>query len=186
MWTGGTRMAEYCTKHVVCRGHYRCLPWYKRWWTGLTEQLPLSWFLLVLLTVLPVQAQATVIEFNLMPPGHFGKVQDVGPARYYLLEEYIELAKFDAELVKLRQDIQGYRRIERQLTEQIAAKEKIIESLEADKLLLTNRGLRLEESWKKCEEDLLDASSPPIWPYVVGAVGTIVGAVGLGVYIGTR
>lgn len=128
----------------------------------------------------------TTVTFKLLPPGHDGQVQGVGRARYFLLDEYLKLAEFDAELVKLRLDVLSYQGIERALNDQLAAKEKVIEALESDKKILTERGLRLEENWKKCESDLLEASSPTIWPYIVGAVGAAAGLVGVGIWLGTR
>jgi hypothetical protein len=128
----------------------------------------------------------TVVTFQLLPPGHFGKVQDVGPARYYLLEEYLELAKFDAELVKLRVDILTYQRIDRQRVEQLDAKDQVISTLENDKRVLAGRCERVEGNLETCEKELVKCSGGAIWPYVVGIVGAVIGAVGVGIYIGTR
>lgn len=128
----------------------------------------------------------TVVRFQLLPPGHDGQVQGVGKARYYLLEEYLQLAQFDAELVKLRADTVDLRAINDELKKALDAKGVIITTLQADKKILADRCLRLEDSWKKCEDELVKCQTPVIWPYIVGAVGAAVGLVGIGIWVGTR
>lgn len=147
----------------------------------------MKWFLIAMAitTARPAIAQ-TVVSFQLMPPGHDGQVQGVGRARYYLLDEYLQLAGFDSELVKLRADVQDLDTIAAGLKKALSAKDSIIQSLEADKKILADRSLRLEGNLKTCEDSLVDCSDCSIWPYVVGAVGTVLGAVGAGVYLGTR
>lgn len=141
--------------------------------------------ILILLATTAAQAQ-TVVVFQIMPPGHDGQVQGVGRARYYLLDEYLKLAEFDAELVKLRLDLQELQGIEKALKDQLAAKGKIIEGLEHDKTIMASRGLRLEGNLKTCEESLVKCQSPDIWPYIVGAVGVAFGMVGMGIWLGSR
>jgi hypothetical protein len=72
------------------------------------------------------------------------------------------------------------------MKKQLDAKDVIITALQADKKILMDRNVRLEGDWKKCESDLISAESAPIWPYVVGAIGAVVGAVGVGAYLGSR
>jgi hypothetical protein len=127
----------------------------------------------------------TVVMFKILPPGQDGQVQGVGRARYYLLDEYLKLAEFDSELSTLRLDLKAYQGIERSLSVEILAKEKIIKTLEEDKKILADRSLRLEGNWKKCEDSLIECS-PCFWPYIVGAVGASVGLVGAGIWLGTR
>lgn len=124
------------------------------------------------------------IEFKLLPPGNGFTMNDGIKVRYYKLADYMKLAEFDKELVKLRADIQDMGDINQKLTIQLEVLEtKLIPTLESDKEILQKRGLRLEEKWQKCEDELVKAEGGPIWPYIVGAAGVIVGAVAVGMYV---
>lgn len=123
-------------------------------------------------------ANPVTLEFKLLPPGHDGQVQGVGRARYYLLEEYLQLNQFDQELVKLRLDVQDQVAIIDKLELQLKDKDKVISTLESDKEKLNDRVLRLDGALDQCEKDKIDLAGGPIWPYVVGAVGAVVGIVG--------
>jgi hypothetical protein len=145
----------------------------------------LAFFVLMMTDPRPAQAQ-TVVAFQLMPPGHDGQVQGVGRARYYLLDEYLQLAQFDAELVKLRADVQDLTEVAAGLKRALDAKDTIIVALQADKKILADRCLRLEGSLNTCEKKLVECEGGTIWPYIVGAAGVVAGAVGLGFYLGTK
>lgn len=121
----------------------------------------------------------TTVEFKLLPPGHDGQVKDVGQARYYLLDEYLELAVFDKELVKLRADLQDLGDINAKLELQLKEKDKEIASLDRDKNILARRGMRLEKKLYKCEEEVIELAGGPIWPYIVAIVGGAVGIAGV-------
>jgi len=134
-----------------------------------------------------VVAAPRTIEFKLLSPGHALTLNDGIKVRYYMLSEYLELNRFDQELVKLRADFQDLGDLNGKLKVQLDVLEfKLIPTLESDKEILRKRGVRLDEKWTKCEEDLVEAKSGPIWPYVVGIAGVVVGAVGLGMYIGEK
>jgi hypothetical protein len=128
----------------------------------------------------------TVVTFKVLPSGHDGKVQGVGQIRYYLLDEYLTLAKLDAEFVKQQSDVNDLVLQNDQLKRIVDAKDTIIVALQADKKILGDRSLRLEENLHTCEKALVECYDTPIWPYVVGAVGASVGLVGIGMWLGSR
>jgi len=124
------------------------------------------------------------LEFKLLPPGQGLTLNDGIKVRYYRLPDYLKLAEFDKELVKLRADIQDMGDINQKLKIQMETLEtKLIPTLENDKDILRKRGIRLEDKWQQCEESLVKAEGGPIWPYIVGAAGVIVGAVAVGMYV---
>ena len=125
-----------------------------------------------------VLANPTTIEFKLIPPGHDGQVQGVGRARYYLLDEYLKLAEFDAELVKLRFDVKDLQDIVDKQEKQLEDKDKAIATLESDKEILAKRALRLDGELDQCEKDKIELAGGPIWPYVVAIGGAVLGIVG--------
>jgi septal ring factor EnvC (AmiA/AmiB activator) len=131
-------------------------------------------------------AAPTTLEFKLLPPGHDGQVQSVGRARYYLLDEYLRLYQFDQELVKLRLDTKDQQEIIAKLELQLADKDKVISTLEDDKRQLNDRVTRLDKNLDDCEKQVIDLSGGPIWPYVVGAVGAVLGIVGGTMWITSR
>ena len=148
-------------------------------------------YLIVLMSLLlatETRAQSFVMEFKILPPGHETQLPGTPPTRvrYYLFKEYLQLAQFDAELTKLRLDAADLTAKAEWLKKELAAKDDIIKTLEDDKRILTTRSLRLDGNWKKCEDDLVKCSSPCIWPYIVGAVGAVIGLVGVGVWVGGR
>ena len=135
---------------------------------------------------IPEAHSQTTVTFKLLPPGHDGQVQGVGRARYYLLDEYLQLAKLDAEFVKMQVDFGDLSTMIEGLRKEMTAKDTIITTLQADKKILADRGIRLEGNLKKCEDDLVSCSSSCMWPYIVGAVGVAFGLVGMGIWLGSR
>lgn len=133
----------------------------------------------------PCTASAkTTVEFKLMPPGEQGLI-GTDRAQCYRLELYLELAAFDAELMKLRADVLDLKDLNTKLELKLKEKDKVIAALESDKDILTKRGIRLQDKWDKCEDEVIELSGGPIWPYVVGIAGVVVGAVGLGMWLGS-
>ena len=124
-----------------------------------------------------VHAQ-TQVEFKLLPPGNLGVVEGV-KLRVYTLDEWLTLAAFDGELVKLRADVTDYKSITDKLKAVIVEKDKQFSTLEEDKGILLRRGLRLDGELEECEKKVIDLAGGPIWPYIVGAVGAVVGIVGV-------
>jgi hypothetical protein len=147
----------------------------------------MKWFLIAMAitTAQPAMAQ-TVVSFQLLPPGHDGQVQGVGRARYYLLDEYLMLSKLDAEFVKMQADFQDLTMIVEGLKKALALKDTIIQSLESDKKILADRGIRLEGDWRTCEKALEDCASGPVWPYILAAGGAVLGIVGTTLYLAKR
>lgn len=135
----------------------------------------------VLLSILLLCSNANAkvtVEFKLLPPGELGLV-DGNKMRVYNLDEWLALAKFDAELVKLRADVGDYTGIVERLEKQLGEKDKQIASLDRDKGVLANRITRQDENLDKCEKEVIDLAGGPIFPYIVGGVGAVVGIVGI-------
>lgn len=130
-------------------------------------------------------AQAFKVELKIIPPGHTLTMNSGVKVRYYLLNEWLQLAEADAELFKLRTDIQDLGDINNKLKIQMDGLERIIRTLESDKIILRDRGLRLEKNWYRCESDLIKASGGPVWPYFVAIGGVIVGILGVGMWAGS-
>jgi hypothetical protein len=120
----------------------------------------------------------TIVRFQVMSPGHEGVVPSVGKIRYYLLDEYLQLAAFDSELFKLRSDSENYKEIELELKKQLAAKDSVASTLKSDLEVFKARADRVDLNLKKCEVALAKASKPPVWPYALAAGGSLLGVVG--------
>lgn len=134
----------------------------------------------IMLFCSPAVAAPRIVEFKLLSPGHALTLNDGIKVRYYRLSEYLELNRFDQELVKLRADLQDFGDLNNKLKTQVDVLEhKLIPTLENDKEILRKRGLRLNEKWEKCEEARVDAEGGSILSYVVGAVGAALGIVGV-------
>jgi hypothetical protein len=134
----------------------------------------------------PAHANKLVVDFELLPVGHHLVLNDGLRVRYYKLSEFIELAKFDAELVKLRKDIQDLGDINNKFKIQMKELERIITIVEDDKVVLRGRADRLEEKWVAAEKLAVENAAGPVWPYVVGAVGVAVGIAGFSMYVAER
>jgi hypothetical protein len=126
----------------------------------------------------------TIVHFRVLSSGHEGYVQSVGKIRYYLLDEYLQLAAFDSELFTLRAEAENGKEIELELKKQLDVKEVIIKSLESDTNTFKERSDRLDLNLKTCEVALGKASSNnTVWPYFVAAGGSILGIVGTTLYM---
>jgi len=144
--------------------------------TGVLVAVALS-FTFILLYCAEAQAQV-VVEFKLLPPGELGVVSGE-KHRIYTFDEWLVLAEFDAELVKLRADVKDHEAIVKKLEAVVTEKGKQISSLEKDKDILSKRSLRLDGELEECEKKVIDLAGGPIWPYIVGAAGAVVGIVGI-------
>lgn len=144
--------------------------------TGVLVAVALS-FAFILLYCAEAQAQV-IVEFKLLPPGELGIVNGE-KHRVYTFDEWLVLAEFDAELVMLRADVKDHEAIVKKLEKVTAEKDKQIISLEKDKDILSKRSLRLDGDLEECEKKVVDLAGGPIWPYIVGVVGAVVGIVGV-------
>jgi hypothetical protein len=133
--------------------------------------------LLVFILFCPDAKAQVRVEFKLLPPGELALV-DGNKMRVYGLDEWLALAKFDAELMKLRADIVDYTGIVERLEKQLVEKDKQIASLERDKGVMVNRSERLDKELDKCEGEVIELAGGPIWPYIVGGTGAVVGIIG--------
>lgn len=124
------------------------------------------------------------IELFFMAAGEPVKLKSGVLGRGYTLKEWMNLVRIDNALHATQSQLHLLDDIKLQWTNIIGQKDGIIATLEADKEILASRSLRLEGKWEKCEDDLIDSSSGPIWPYVVGIVGSVIGIAGASVAIG--
>ena len=131
-------------------------------------------------------AQSFKVELKIIPPGHTLTLNSGVKTRYYLLNEWLQLAEADAELFKLRADIQDLGDINNSLKIQMNSLERIIRTLESDKEILRERGLRLEKNWMGSEKARVRAEGGPIWPYFVAIGGVVVGVLGVGMWAGEK
>jgi len=129
----------------------------------------------LLLSVLLVPGATA--EFKLLPPGRDGRVEGVGRARYYLLDEYLQLAEFDSELYMLRQDYEATVKVEKALQEGMAAQARGAEVCMKELDIMSSRSGRLLEKWHTCEKALQECGGGYL-PYIIGAVGTVLTIVG--------
>lgn len=134
---------------------------------------------LMLATMLAQPAPAkTTIEFHLLPPGHELVLEDGKKVRYYLLHEWLELAAADLQLRKLKEEVELKDKLVLDLEVKVKAKDTQITELTGNLQACDGQSARRLGKYQQCEKDLVDAQSGPIWPYVVGAAGAIVGIVG--------
>lgn len=129
----------------------------------------------ILLSALLVPSMTA--EFKLLPPGHDGRVEGVGRARYYLLDEYLQLVEFDSELYMLRQDYEATTRVEKALREGMDAQARGAGVCMKELDIMSSRSGRLLEKWHTCEKALQDCGGGYL-PYVIGTVGTVLTIVG--------
>ena len=124
-------------------------------------------------------ASSVTVEFRLLPPGHDGLVEGVGRARYYLLDEYLQLAKFDSELHMLRKDHDAITKVGEILREGIDARAREAAVCLKELDLMADRSARLLNKWHTCEGALQECSSGGVAPYLMGgAVGAVITVVG--------
>ncbi len=122
---------------------------------------------------------SVTVEFKLLPPGNDGLVEGVGRARYYLLDEYLQLAEFDSELYVLRKDYEAVTKIGEILHEEIDARGREASVCLKELDLMADRSARLLNKWHTCESALQDCSSGGVAPYLMGgAVGAVITVVG--------
>ena len=125
-------------------------------------------------------AQPVSIEIHYMAPGE--KVYLPTPkvwGKGFTLDEYKLLLQMDGDLYTTRQQLRLVDDIGLEWRNIIEEKNRTITSLEKDKKIMTTRTIRLEGNWDTCEKALIEASSGPIWPYIVAIVGASVGIVGI-------
>ena len=90
----------------------------------------------------------------------------------------------DGELYTARKQLKLVDGLELKWNQLLEEKDKIILTLEKDRDTYKARSERLQGKWDKCEGDLVDASSGPVWPYILAAVGAGLGILGAGLFIG--
>jgi hypothetical protein len=130
-------------------------------------------------------ATPQVVDFKILPIGHDTTLPaPVGRVRYYLLNEFLQLATFDSELVSDRAQLVALGNIQTELKKQLGDKDTQIQALTAEKQIFSDRSARLDTDLTKCQHDLVNASKAPIWPYVVAIVGGVVGIFGVGMWAG--
>lgn len=151
-----------------------------------------SWFLCLVALLFvaailfcPAAKAQTEVRFEILPPGTLGIV-DGHYYRLYTLEEFKELAKYDNELFQLRLDTKDQAAIVTKLEEVVKGQKAKIWTLEKDKDILAQRSIRLDSDLDKCEGEKIALAGGSVWPYVVGAVGAVVGVVGVTMWASNR
>lgn len=140
-------------------------------------------FLVIMLAPLGASSQ-TEVHFKILPPGELVEVSGQ-KMRGYLLDEWLKLAEGDAELVKLRADVNDLNDLSELLQKTIADKDIVITSLEKDKSIFATRIDRCDTNLETCEDDLMGAVCP-WWPYILAAGGSVLGVVGGALWISSR
>jgi len=141
-------------------------------------------FICTLLFCPSLRAQ-TEVKFRLLPPGKALVLKDGTKARYYLLEEWLELAAADAELLRLRAEVPDLEALTKNLQGQLEAKEQEIASLEDDVETWKGSAERRKTKWEECEKARAAEAGGPLWPYFVAIAGAVVGIVGTTLYLST-
>lgn len=138
--------------------------------------------MLVLVVSMMLCAPASV-EVHYMPLGTQLKLQSGEQVRYFTFDEYKLLLKLDGDLWDMTQRLVIYKDLDLKYGSIVSQKDIIIKTLQDDKLVLTEQLKRSDENWRAAEKRYIDAAGGPIWPYVVGAVGAVVGIVGSTLYL---
>jgi len=119
------------------------------------------------------------VEVHYMPPGKLVRLPDGLRLMCFDIDEYKTLLEMDNHLYTVNRQFKLLTDAEINYQNILVEKEAIIGTLESDKEILATRGLRLEEKWQTCEEDLVDAQSGSVWPYVLAAAGAAIGVAGV-------
>lgn len=128
--------------------------------------------------LLPVLLIPSVtVEFRLLPPGHDGLVEGVGRARYYLLDEYLELAKLDDELFMLRKDYDAVLEVGKSLRGVIDASKEESAACQKELDIMSDRSGRLLHKWSTCEARVQNCGGGYL-PYAAGVIGGLLAIVG--------
>jgi len=140
--------------------------------------------MLALLTALMLSAPVQV-EIHYMPPGTQLKLQTGEQVRYFTFDEYKLLLKLDGDLWDTTQRLSIYKDLDLKYGNIVGQKDVIIKTLQDDNQVLNERLKRSDENWQAAEKRYIEAAGGPVWPYVLGAVGAVVGIVGATLYVST-
>lgn len=131
----------------------------------------------------------TEVEIHFMPPGTPLELKLEGVktrVQYFTFDEYKLLLKMDQDLWDAMERLRIYKDIDKKYEKIIEQKDTIIGTLQSDIEVKNARIARVEELWHKAEKEAIDNAGGPIWPYVVGAAGAVVGIVGATLYLSER
>ena len=143
----------------------------------------MSFLFAVLLVAAPVEA-----DVHTMAPGV--KVWLPPPAnawgKGFNFEEYKTLLQMDADLHRARQELKLVESLKLNYTLILTEKDRLIGLYKDDISIQTIRSDRVEGNWKKCEEDLVEASGGDWWPWVIAGAGAAIGIVGVSLFLGSQ
>lgn len=129
---------------------------------------------------LPAEEPPVMIEIHYMPPGRLMFLPESGlEFMCFNIDEYKFLLMMDNELHTVSRQFELLSNAEIDYQNILVKKEEVIGTLESDKALLAKRCLRLEGQWQTCEEELIEASSGSVWPYILAATGAVIGIAGV-------
>lgn len=132
------------------------------------------------LLALSLLAQPVQVELHYMPPGEKVYLSSAGRwGRGFDLEGYKTLLKMDNELHIAKKQLKLFGDLELHWDDLIGQKDTVILSLEDDVKKYKGRSERLDGKLKKCEEDLVETSGGPVWPYILAAGGAVAGLIGV-------
>jgi hypothetical protein len=130
-------------------------------------------------------ANTVEVEIHYMAPGQ--KVylpEDKAWGKGFNLEEYKVLLQMDDDLYTARKQLRLVDFLEEKWTLVLEQKDEVIESYKADIKILDEKSTRLDNRWKKCEDDLIKASGGQWWLYGLAIGGSVIGIIGTSLYLG--
>jgi len=128
----------------------------------------------------------TEVEIHYMPAGTPLELKLDGKpvkVRYYLLEEYKLLLKLDADLWSATESLRIYKDLDLKYANVLEQKDEVIRTLQGDIQVKDERIKRVEGLWHDAEQRAIENAGGPIWPYIVGGVGAVVGIVGATLWV---
>lgn len=141
--------------------------------------------MLALALVLSMVVSPAQVEVHYMPLGTELALPSKERVRYFTFDEYKLLLKLDGDLWDTTKRLDIYKDLDLKYRGIVDQKDVIIKTLQDDRLVLTEQLKRSDENWQAAEKRYIDAAGGPVWPYVVGAVGAVVGIVGATLYLST-
>jgi len=139
----------------------------------------------MLMVTLSAPVEAEVHYMPLGTPLELKLEGQMTRVQYFTFTEYKLLLQMDGKLWDASQRLEIYKDIDLKYAGIIQQKDAIIQTLQDDIVIKDERIKRVEGLWHDAEQEAIDNAGGPIWPYVVGAVGAVVGIVGATLYLST-
>lgn len=142
--------------------------------------------MLALVLALMLSAAPVEVEIHYMPPGTELTLSDGLRVKYFVLAEYKLLLQMDGELWTANKNLALYQDIDLKYVGLLNQKDQIIAAYKSDREVLDERLKRTEGLWQDAEKRVIANAGGPIWPYIVGAAGAVVGIVGATLWASTQ